>query len=65
MFAETEEPVLAFHRGEKTVCAFNLSATPQEIELPGITETLFALSAESADGKVWLGPNGALIARLG
>ncbi|WP_282025592.1 alpha-amylase family glycosyl hydrolase [Limimaricola cinnabarinus] len=65
MFVETDEPVLAFHRGENTVCAFNLSATPQEIGIDGIAQTLFALSAEAVDGRVRLGPNGALIARLG
>ncbi len=64
MFAETDEPVLAFHRGEKTVCAFNLSNSPQTISLSGISEKLFGLNVEIEGDQVKLGPCGGLIARL-
>ncbi|NAZ36169.1 alpha-amylase family glycosyl hydrolase [Rubellimicrobium sp. CFH 75288] len=62
-FLDLPEPVLAFRRGENLLCAFNLGPEEQVHALAGGGEILMAQDAEWLDGRLHLGPNGALIAR--
>ncbi|TNC50562.1 DUF3459 domain-containing protein [Rubellimicrobium rubrum] len=62
-FLDTPEPILAFRRGD-LLCAFNLSPQGVEADLPGEGETLLAQDGQWTDGRVRLGPNGAIVARV-
>jgi len=61
-FLDTPEPILAFRRGD-LLCAFNLSPDPAEADLPGGGDLLLAQDVDWVDGRVRLGPNGAVIGR--
>jgi alpha-glucosidase len=64
-FLDLPEPLLAFRRGDDLLCAFNLSPGAVEAEVQGGGELLMALDATWDGGVLRLGPNGALIARIG
>lgn len=60
-FHDTPEPVLAFRRGDKTLCAFNLSAQTVALQLPRPKQVWLAQSLEDSP-MLTLGPNGFVIA---
>ena len=63
-FLDAPEPVLAFLRGEATLCAFNLSPRPAAFSFAAPLREALAHDATAAEGRVRLGPNGVLIATL-
>lgn len=63
-FLETAEPVLAFLRGERVLCVFNLSADSHRVDVPAVGTVLLSQAAEPQDGAVRLGPNGFLLAEI-
>ncbi len=62
-FLDTPEPVLAFRRGERTLCAFNLSADPVRLSLP-VPEKILLSQSLGSDRTLTLGSNGFLIAEV-
>ena len=64
-FLETSEPVLAFTRGDNTLCVFNLSDQSHSFELPQPATKLLQQDTALQGSTVSLGPNGFLIAKLG
>jgi alpha-glucosidase len=58
VFFDTEEPVLAFARGDAMLCIFNLSPQTAAVTVGGTDATALAESAEWRDGALTLGPNG-------
>jgi alpha-glucosidase len=60
-FLETPEPILAFRRGDQTLCAFNLSSKAVGLNLPYPKQVLLSQSLETG-GMLTLGPNGFVIA---
>ena len=64
-FLEAPEPVLAFVRGEGTLCAFNLGVSPTTARLDAPAQAELASDGTCASGgSVRLGPNGFLIGTL-
>ncbi|PYE82410.1 alpha-glucosidase [Pseudoroseicyclus aestuarii] len=63
-FLKAQQPVLGFIRGGAVLCVFNLSNEATEAEIPATGDVLFQMESSVDGGKVTLGPNGALIARL-
>ena len=53
----TDDPVLAFRRGGEVGCYFNLSPHPVDVSAEG-NNVLISESAELADARLKLGPNG-------
>ncbi len=64
-FLDAKEPVLAYTRGDDILCVFNLSGDKASYTLPGEAEPLLSEAAEVTGGKLALGPNGVMIAKLG
>ncbi|EEE38003.1 oligo-1,6-glucosidase [Rhodobacteraceae bacterium KLH11] len=60
-FLETEEPVLAFMRGQRILCLFNLSPHPQSLAIEGIGDVLLNEGGTVENESVTLHPNAALI----
>ena len=63
-FLDTDEPVLAFVRGDSVLCAFNLSAKKASHMLDVDAKPLLASGATIKNGKLTFEPNGFLIAQL-
>jgi len=61
-FLNAKEPILAFLRGGKVLCLFNLSPKPQGLVIRGIGAVLMNQGVEIAGNSVTLQPNAALIA---
>jgi alpha-glucosidase len=62
-FLDMPEPILAFRRGD-LLCAFNLSPQAAEADLPGEGEPRLAQDGQWTGSRLWLGPNGAIVARV-
>ncbi len=62
-FIDTEEPILAFTRGDDVVCAYNLSPKTAAVTLPFAATELLGQEAKMTGRDVKLGPNGFLIGR--
>jgi alpha-glucosidase len=62
VYFHTEEPVLAFTRGDKYVCVFNTSADAAQFGEDVIGEPVLVQNARLRDGGLELGPNGFMIA---
>jgi alpha-glucosidase len=60
-FLDTPEPILAFRRGDQTLCVFNLSSKVVGLNLP-YPEQVFLSQALEPGGMLTLGPNGFVIA---
>ena len=63
-FIDTPEPILAFTRGENTLCVFNLSAKAQTMTLPQTIKPLIAEDTVVEAQTLMLGPNGFMIAEI-
>jgi len=63
-FIDTPEPILAFTRGENTLCVFNLSAKAQTMTLPQTIKPLIAEDTVVEAQTLKLGPNGFMIAEI-
>ena len=64
-FLASEEPVLAFVRGDGLVCVFNLSATSVDFTLPKAADPVLHRNAAIRDGiTIALAGSGFVIARL-
>ena len=64
-FLASEEPVLAFLRGDGLVCVFNLSATSVDFTLPKAADPVLHRNAAIRDGiTIALAGSGFVIARL-
>jgi alpha-glucosidase len=63
-FIDTPEPLLAFKRGENTLCVFNLSKKAQTMPLTQPIKPLIAQNTTSEDKVLKLGPNGFMIAKV-
>lgn len=63
-FLDSEEPILAFKRGDDVMCLFNLSKKPAEFAVSETLKPLMSAEAEVKNGKVALGPNGLMIAAI-
>ncbi len=61
-YFDTEEPVLAFMRGDRFVCVFNVSAGTARFASETIGEPVVFFDARLANGVLDLGPNGFMIA---
>jgi alpha-glucosidase len=60
-FFAVAEPVLAFTRGGKVLCVFNLSPERHEVLLSGAAEMAISEGVEHANGRLVLHPNGFAI----
>jgi alpha-glucosidase len=63
-FFDTSEPVLAFTRGGKVLCVFNLSPERHEVLLSGAGEMAIAEGVEHTDGRLVLHPNSFAILEM-
>jgi alpha-glucosidase len=63
-FLDVPEPTLAFRRGADMLCAFNLSAEPVRMNLPGRVEIVFSEGASLTEEAVDFAPNGLMFGRL-
>ena len=63
-FADTPEPLLAYVRGDKMFCAFNLSDKPQTMTVAQTVSSLLEQNAVVKSNVLTLGPNGFLIAEI-
>ena len=63
IYFDTEEPILAFSRGDAFVCVFNVSPEPARFESDVIGDPVLAEDAVLSAGAVELGPNGFMIAK--
>ena len=59
-FIDLPEPLLAFWRGRKTFCIFNLSPNHQRVRWPG-GEIVLSQACTATPGHIKLGPNGLAI----
>ena len=57
-FFDTQEPVLAFTRGDDTLCLFNLSPTPKTLTITGQLSELLSERASLANETLSLAGNG-------
>jgi alpha-glucosidase len=64
-FLDTPEPLLAFIRGGKFLCAFNLSKSEVELALPSPVTLQLSQNIKIDENRVHFGPNGFLVASLG
>ena len=64
-FLGTPEPLLAFLRGGKFLCAFNLSKSEVELALPSPVTLQLSQNVRIGETRVHFGPNGFIIASLG
>ncbi len=62
VYFDTEEPVLAFTRGDKYLCVFNTSPENARFDGAAVGEPVIAQDADISDGALALGPNGFMIA---
>ena len=60
-FFDVEEPVLAFTRGEKVLCVFNLSPEQHEVQLTGGGAMALSQGVEHKGERLVLHPNGFAI----
>lgn len=60
-FFDVSEPILAFTRGEKVLCVFNLSAQARDVHLTGGGAVAISQGAEHSGETLHLGPNGFAI----
>ena len=60
-FLDAPEPVLAFVRGEATLCAFNLGTRPATLRLGPVREALAIEASRPDENTLALGPNGFVI----
>ncbi|WP_159587355.1 alpha-amylase family glycosyl hydrolase [Chelativorans xinjiangense] len=63
-FLDVTEPMLAFVRGGRTLCLFNLSPEERATAAPPIDGVLLSSAAQVEAGAVKLGPNGFLLADI-
>ncbi|TXH77807.1 MAG: alpha-glucosidase, partial [Thiothrix sp.] len=57
-FLDTQEPILAFKRGDESLCIFNLSPTAQQMKISGQLTEWLAEGATLTDGELSLAGNG-------
>jgi alpha-glucosidase len=62
-FLTSDEPILAYQRGDDLVCVFNLSDTAHDFTLPFIVDPVLARGCDIADRTAALAPSGFVIAR--
>lgn len=63
-FLDTPEPILAFTRGDSTLCVFNLSTNTQKMPLTTKVKPLIHENARAVSKTLELGPNGFMIAQI-
>ena len=63
-FVDAPEPLLAFERGDRIFCCFNLSRGEVEMPLSREIEPLLFEAATTGKSRVHLGPNGFMVAQI-
>jgi alpha-glucosidase len=64
VFLDLDAPLLGYTRGDRYLCLFNLSVTPQSVHLEHAGTEVLGQYAGIDGQQVTLGPNGFLIARI-
>ena len=60
-FINTQEPILAFKRGDQILCIFNLSSSAQTVKITGNVTAFLVEAAQLANGELNLAGNGVAL----